>query len=69
MMPNKKINSKIKVSPKTQKQNKMLVKFLKQTKEGKYAVIEKSSVKYTRLNQQIDSVQSSEEEEYYYGLR
>lgn len=68
MMPNKKISSKIKVSPKTQKQNKMLVKFLKQTKEGKYAIIEKSSVKYTRLNQQIDSVQSSEEE-YYYGLR
>lgn len=64
-MSNKKITPKIKVSPKTKKQNKVLLKFLKQTKEGKYAVVEKSSIKYTRWNQ--EPVQSNEEE-YYYGL-
>lgn len=43
----------------------MFLKFLKRTKEGKYAVIEKSSIKYTRWNQ--EPIQSNEEE-YYYGL-
>lgn len=64
-MPTKKIHHKIKISLKTKKQNKVLLKFLKQTKEGKYAVIEKNSIKYSRWNQEPTQ---SNEEEYYYGL-
>lgn len=64
-MSKKKVTPKIRVSPKTKRQNEMLLKFLKRTKAGKYAVIEKSSIKYTRWNE--EPIQSNEEE-YYYGL-
>lgn len=66
-MPNKIIRSAVKIATKTRKQNKMLLKFLKQTKNGKYAEIEKSSIKYTRWGQDFDPSQINEEE-YYYGL-
>ena len=38
---------------------------LRQTKEGKYAVVEKSSLKYTRIQ---DETPETNEEIYYYSL-
>lgn len=54
------------ISSKSQKKReiKILFTFLKRTKEGKYATVEKSSIPYSRLNDQPDPV----EEQYYYGL-
>ncbi len=44
------------------------VEFLKRTKDGKYAPIEKSSIPYIRIKVETDVVESYEEE-YYYSLR
>lgn len=44
------------------------VEFLKRTKDGKYAPIEKTSVPYIRIKVETEVVESYEEE-YYYSLR
>jgi len=46
---------------------KILLKFLKQTKEGEYAEIEESSMPYTRFPEQREEIFC--EEEYYYNMR
>lgn len=50
-----------------QKEEKALLTFLKQTREGKYAKIEESSLPYSRLNEQREEVYY--EDEYYYSIR
>ena len=44
-----------------------LVKFLKLTKSGKYALIEKTSLPYSRIEEESNSINVCEEE-YFYGL-
>lgn len=44
---------------------KVLLTFLKRTKAGKYASVEKSSLPYSRLNEQPED---ASEEQYNYGL-
>lgn len=52
---------------KKQNEEKALLTFLKRTKEGKYAKIEKSSIPYSRLKQQREEYYY--EDEYYYSVR
>ncbi len=47
--------------------DKALLKFLKQTKDGKYAQIEKSSLNYTRIEQETEHYDINEDE-YYYSI-
>jgi hypothetical protein len=61
----KKISIKIQKNKKLKKDQDVILKFLKQTKEGKYAVVEKSSLKYTRIQ---DELPETNEEIYYYSL-
>lgn len=42
------------------------ITFLKMTKDGKYAKIERSALEYSRLKEQTE--ETSLEEEYYYGV-
>lgn len=49
------------------KDRKVLIKFLQQTKEGKFAPIERSGSKYSRLEETIESI-NVPEENYYYSL-
>lgn len=44
---------------------KGLLTFLKRTKAGKYALIEKSSFPYSRLNEQPET---GNDEQFFYGL-
>jgi len=44
-----------------------LIAFLKRTKEGVYAPIEESSLPYTRIKEETESIEVYEEE-YYYGV-
>ena len=48
-----------------QKEEKALLTFLKQTREGKYAKIDESSLPYSRLKEQREEAY---EDEYYYNL-
>ena len=45
---------------------KVLLNFLKQTREGEYAKIDESSLAYLRIKEQREP---SYEEEYYYSVR
>lgn len=45
----------------------VLLTFLKQTKEGKYAVIEKTSLSFARIPEETEVIEASEEE-YYYSI-
>ncbi len=49
-----------------EKEEKALLTFLKQTREGKYAKIDESSLPYARLKEQREEVYT---EEYYYSVR
>ena len=49
------------------KDEEMLLTFLKRTKEGKYALIEESSLPYSRIDQQTETLEFVEEE-YYYSM-
>jgi hypothetical protein len=49
-----------------QKEEKALLTFLKQTREGKYAKIEENSLPYVRLKEQREEIY---EDEYYYSVR
>lgn len=48
-------------------EEKALITFLKRTKDGEYAKIEKSSLTYPRVKEQREPYFS--DEEYYYGIR
>jgi len=50
-----------------QKEEKALLTFLKQTREGKYAKIDESSLPYSRLKEQRE--ETYYEDEYYYSVR
>ena len=50
-------------------EEKVLLTFLKRTKEGKYATIAKGSLAHLREKVQRESEPSYNEEEYYYGIR
>jgi len=47
---------------KNQKEYKTFVEFLKRTKDGKYASIEKISLPYVRINAETEVIESYEEE-------
>jgi hypothetical protein len=47
------------------KEKDVLISFLKATKNGKYAEIEKTSLKYSRVKEETVML----EEEYYYSIR
>jgi len=49
----------------TKDDEKVLLSFLKRTKEGKYAPIEKSSLPYSRIIEEREAIESLEEEFYY----
>ncbi len=46
-------------------EEKVLISFLKATKDGKYAKIEKTSLPYSRIKEKTVII----EDEYYYSLR
>ncbi len=48
-------------------EEKALLTFLRRTKEGKYAPIDKSSLPHLRITEESESIESSEEE-YYYSI-
>ncbi len=48
-------------------QIEVLVSFLKETKDGKYAKIEESSLECNRLDEQPEYMETSEKE-YYYSI-
>jgi hypothetical protein len=56
-----------KLSEPKEKEKEALLTFLKLTREGKYATVDKSSLPYSRLKQQRE--ESQYEDEYFYGLR
>jgi hypothetical protein len=47
------------------KEEKVLISFLKATKEGKYAKVEETSLPYSRIKEKTVIV----EDEYYYSIR
>lgn len=59
--------TKNKQKKEAKKENNVLIKFLKQTKEGKFAPIDKASLKYSRLEDTVESINVSEDN-YYYSL-
>ena len=50
-----------------QNEEKVLLTFLKQTREGKYAKVDESSLPYSRLKEQRE--EPYYEDEYYYSVR
>lgn len=60
-------DSNKRMSEKREKKEKALITFLKRTKEGEYAKIEKSSLVYPRVEEQREPYFS--DKEYYYGIR
>ena len=58
---------KVKREELTQKEEKnILLNFLKQTREGEYAKIDESSLRYPRIKEHREPYY---EEEYYYSIR
>ncbi len=51
-----------------QREYNTFVEFLKRTKDGKYAPVEKTFLPYTRIKVETEVIESYEEE-YYYSLR
>ena len=49
----------------TKDEEQVLLSFLRRTKEGKYALIDESSLPYSRIIEESETVESSEEEFYY----
>jgi len=49
-------------------EEKGLIEFLSRAKDGKYALIDKASLPYTRKSENIETIDSSQEENYYYNL-
>ncbi len=61
------IKSKIQKRDYKNDSKNVLIRFLKQTKEGKFASVEKSNLKYSRLNEKFGNVDLIEDI-YYYNL-
>ena len=57
----------VKMDGKREKEEKVLLTFLKQTLEGKYAKIDESSLPYSRVKEKRE--EPYYEEEYYCGVR
>lgn len=55
------------VDEKGKEKERLLLSFLIQTKEGKYAPIDENSLPYSRLKEETETVESLEEE-FYYGV-
>ncbi len=52
--------------PSDEKEKEQLfLSFLRQTREGKYAPIDESSLPYSRLKEETETIESLEEELYY----
>jgi hypothetical protein len=54
-----------KISSKPKDEEKLLLSFLKRTREGEYAQVDKSSIPYSRIIEERETVESPEEEFYY----
>lgn len=54
-------------SVKRKRERGTLLTFLKRTKEGKYAPVEKSSLPYARLSEEREEIEIYEQE-YYYNI-
>lgn len=63
-MNNTKQKKSIKLKTLKPKNKKILLNFLTRTKEGKYATIEKSSIPYSRIDEETQVA----DDVYYYGL-
>jgi hypothetical protein len=59
-------NKSLKIQKKAErtKEKQILFKFLKRTKSGEYASVEKSAAPYSRIDEQTEVV----DQVYYYGL-
>lgn len=57
-----------KPSVERQDEEKAIITFLKRTKDGEYAKIDKTSLSYARMKEQREA-DYSDEEEYYYSVR
>jgi len=55
-------------SQKPDEELKFLLEFLERTREGKYAVIEKTSLPYSRMTEETDFIESIDGDFYYYGV-
>lgn len=55
----------LKKSAKAKSKEKLLLSFLRRTREGKYAPIDQSSLPYSRIIEERETVESPEEEFYY----
>ena len=55
----------LKKSAEAKNEEKLLLSFLRRTREGKYAPIDQSSLPYSRIIEESETVESSEEEFYY----
>jgi hypothetical protein len=55
----------LKKSAEAKNGEKLLLSFLRRTREGKYAPIDQSSLPYSRIIEESETVESSEEEFYY----
>jgi hypothetical protein len=53
------------LNEKDKEKEQLLLSFLRQTREGKYAPIDDSSLPYSRLEEETETVESLEEEFYY----
>ena len=60
------LKSKEKSGGKVKEEN-ILLTFLEKTKEGQYAAIEKTSIPYSRLKEETETIESCEEN-YYYNM-
>jgi hypothetical protein len=60
-MPQKPLDGKEK------EKEQLLLSFLRQTREGKYAAIDDSLLLYSRLREETETTESREEE-FYYGV-
>jgi hypothetical protein len=56
------------LNEKDKEKEQLLLSFLRQTREGKYAPIDDSSLPYSRLEEETETVESLEEE-FYYSVR
>lgn len=52
---------------KEKEKEQLLLSFLKRTREGKYALIDESSLPYSRVSEEREVVEQLEEE-FYYGV-
>lgn len=55
----------LKKSAEAKNEEKLLLSFLRRTREGKYAPIDQSSLPYSRIIEERETVESLEEEFYY----